>query len=131
MITSRACGEVPIGYGAAITEERAIWREKYSEQKLKANFLKDSPAYLTATAHLGVHDMYGAPSSIAVTALLGNGTRTNFYVVRHASFTSTHNTQYTLALLTSIGDMKIAQLGSHPTLIPNSSPQITMLAAST
>ncbi|KAJ5706029.1 hypothetical protein N7536_001718 [Penicillium majusculum] len=109
-------GHTSYDYGAAITEERAIWREKYSEQKLEANFLKVSPAYLTATAHLGLNGTYGAPSSIAVTALLGNGTRTNFYVVRHANFTSTENTQYTLALLTSIGDIEIPQLGGHLTL---------------
>lgn len=109
-------GHTSYDYGAAITEERAIWREKYSEQKLEANFLKVSPAYLTATAHLGVNGTYGAPSSIAVTALLGNGTDTNFYVVRHANFTSTENTQYTLALLTSIGDIEIPQLGGHLTL---------------
>ncbi|KAJ5413180.1 hypothetical protein N7465_005485 [Penicillium sp. CMV-2018d] len=109
-------GHTSYDYGAAITEERAIWREKYSEQKLEANFLKVSPAYLTATAHLGVNGTYGAPSSVAVTALLGNGTRTNFYVVRHANFTSTDNTQYTLALLTSIGEIKIPQLRGHLTL---------------
>ncbi|KAJ5969663.1 hypothetical protein N7501_005911 [Penicillium viridicatum] len=109
-------GHTSYDYGAAITEERAIWREKYSEQKLEANFLKVSPAYLTATAHLGVNGTYGAPSSIAVTALLGNGTRTNFYVVRHANFTSTDNTQYTLALLTSIGEIKIPQIRGHLTL---------------
>ncbi|KAJ5177637.1 uncharacterized protein N7500_000336 [Penicillium coprophilum] len=109
-------GHTSYDYGAAITEERAIWREKYSEQKLEANFLKVSPAYLTATPHLGVNGTYGAPSSISVTALLGNGTRTNFYVVRHADFTSTENTQYTLALSTSIGDINIPQLGGHLTL---------------
>lgn len=109
-------GHTSYDYGSAITEERAIWREKYSEQKLEANFLKASPAYLTATPHLGVNGTYGAPSSIAITTLLGNGTRTNFYVVRHADFTSTDNTQYTLALLTSIGDVEIPQLGGHLTL---------------
>jgi Beta-galactosidase, domain 2./Glycosyl hydrolases family 35. len=109
-------GHTSYDYGSAITEERAIWREKYSEQKLEANFLKVSPAYLTATPHLGVNGTYGAPSSIAVTPLLGNGTRTNFYVVRHADFTSADNTQYTLALLTSIGDIEIPQLGGHLTL---------------
>ncbi|KAJ5951939.1 uncharacterized protein N7479_010352 [Penicillium vulpinum] len=109
-------GHTSYDYGAAITEERAIWREKYSEQKLEANFLKVSPAYLTATPHLGANGTYGAPSSIAVTALLGNGTRTNLYVVRHADFTSTDNIQYTVELSTSIGDIKIPQLEGHLTL---------------
>ncbi|OQE44287.1 hypothetical protein PENCOP_c002G08254 [Penicillium coprophilum] len=109
-------GHTSYDYGAAITEERAVWREKYSEQKLEANFLKVSPAYLTATPHLGGNGTYGAASSISVTALLGNGTRTNFYVVRHADFTSMDNTKYTLALSTSIGDIKLPQLGGHLTL---------------
>ncbi|KAJ5807330.1 hypothetical protein N7447_010786 [Penicillium robsamsonii] len=99
-------GHTLYDYGAAITEEKAIWREKYSEQKLEANCLKVSPAYLTPTPYLGANGTYGAPSSIAVTALLRNGTRTNFYVVRHADFTSTDNTQHTLALPTSIGDIR-------------------------
>ncbi|KAJ5491994.1 Glycoside hydrolase family 35 [Penicillium expansum] len=106
-------GHTSYDYGAAITEERAIWREKYSEQKLEANFLKVSPAYLTATPRLGVNGTYGAPPSIAVTALLGNGTQTNFYVVRHADFTSTGSTQYTLTLSTSIGHVEIPQLGGY------------------
>ncbi|KAJ5804471.1 uncharacterized protein N7518_000774 [Penicillium psychrosexuale] len=89
-------GHTSYDYGAAITEERTIWREKYSEQKLEANFLKVSPGYLTQ--------------------LLILETRTNLYVVRHADFTSIDNTWYTLTLLTSIGDIKIPQLGGHLTL---------------
>jgi beta-galactosidase len=51
-----------------------------------------------------------------VTAFLGNGTSTNFYVIRHADFTSIDNTEYTLVLPTSIGDIKIPHLGGHLTL---------------
>lgn len=109
-------GYTSYDYGAAITEERAIWREKYSEQKLEANFLKVSPAYLTATPELGVNGTYGAPDTIAVTALMGNGTQTNFYVVRHADFTSTDKTQYSLKLTTSIGRITVPQLGGYLTL---------------
>ncbi|KAG0157680.1 hypothetical protein PDIDSM_4865 [Penicillium digitatum] len=109
-------GHTSYDYGAAITEERAIWREKFSEQKLEANFFKVSPAYLTAIPHLGVNGTYGAPFSLAVTPLLGNGTRTNLYVVRHADFTSTGSTQYTLTLSTSVGQIEIPQLGGHLTL---------------
>jgi hypothetical protein len=109
-------GHTSYDYGAAITEERATWREKYSEQKLEANFLKASPAYLTATPQLGVNGTYGTPSTIAVTALIGNGTQTNFYVVRHADFTLTIKTQYTLSLRTSVGTVKIPQLGGRLTL---------------
>jgi beta-galactosidase len=37
-------GYASYDYGAALTEERSIWREKYSEEKLEANFLKVSSA---------------------------------------------------------------------------------------
>lgn len=104
-------GDTSYDYGAAIAEDRTISREKYSEQKLEANFLKVSPAYLTATSHLGVNGSYGTPAAIAVTPLIGNGTQTNFYVVRHADFTSIDKTQYTLTLATSVGNITIPQLG--------------------
>ncbi|KAF2632356.1 glycoside hydrolase family 35 protein [Macroventuria anomochaeta] len=44
----------PLGYtsydmGAAISEDRQLVREKYSELKLQANYLRSSPAYLTAS----------------------------------------------------------------------------------
>ncbi|KAJ5757703.1 uncharacterized protein N7511_006397 [Penicillium nucicola] len=109
-------GDTSYDYGAAIAEDRTVLREKYSEQKLEANFLKVSPAYLTATSYLGVNGSYGAPAEIAVTSLIGNGTQTNFYVARHADFTSTDKTQYTLTLTTSIGNITIPQLGGQLTL---------------
>ncbi|PCG90900.1 Glycoside hydrolase, family 35 [Penicillium occitanis (nom. inval.)] len=109
-------GYTSYDYGAAISEDRSLRREKYSEQKLQANFLKVSPAYLTATPIVGVNGSYGAPDTIAVTPLLGNGTNTNFYVVRHATFTSLDTTQYTLDLSTSIGNVTIPQLGGTLTL---------------
>lgn len=104
-------GYTSYDYGAAITEDRRVWREKYSEQKLEANFLKVSPAYLTATPIPGGNGSYGAPASIAVTPLLGNGTNTNFYVVRHADFTSLANAEYTITVPTSQGNVTIPQLG--------------------
>ena len=110
-------GYTSYDYGAAITEERGAWREKYSEEKLQANFLKVSPAYLTATPVLGSNGSYGAPASIAVTPLLGNGTKTNFYVVRHADFSSTDNTNYTITVPTSAGNVTIPQLGGGLSLI--------------
>lgn len=83
---------------------------------MEANFLKVSPAYLTATPGLGINGSYGAPASIAVTPLYGNDTRTNFYLVRHANFSSTSNTEYTLHLPTSIGNLSIPQIGGHLSL---------------
>ncbi|KAJ5612956.1 hypothetical protein N7510_006150 [Penicillium lagena] len=104
-------GYTSYDYGAALTEERAIWREKYSEEKLEANFLKVSSAYLTATPALGVNGSYGVPDTIAVTPLNGNGTETNFYVIRHADFSSVNNTQYKITVPTSVGNVTIPQLG--------------------
>ncbi|RDW74825.1 beta-galactosidase-1 [Coleophoma cylindrospora] len=104
-------GYTSYDYGAAITEDRHVWREKYSEIKLEANFLKVSPAYLTATPGNGANGSFGTPSDIAITPLFGNGTRTKFYVVRHADFTSTANTTYTLNLSTSEGHLSIPLLG--------------------
>ncbi|KUL82910.1 hypothetical protein ZTR_10382 [Talaromyces verruculosus] len=109
-------GYTSYDYGAAITEDRGLRREKYSEQKLQANFLKVSPAYLTSTSVVGVNGTYSVPITIAVTPLLGNGTKTNFYVVRHADFTSLNTTQYTIHLPTSIGNITIPQLGGSLTL---------------
>ncbi|KAL1962756.1 hypothetical protein VTN77DRAFT_9210 [Rasamsonia byssochlamydoides] len=104
-------GYTSYDYGAAIAEDRSIWREKYSEQKLQASFLKVSPAYLTATPGNAADGSYTSTDAIAVTPLFGNGTRTNFYVVRHADFTSTANTTYRLSVSTSAGNVTIPQLG--------------------
>lgn len=100
-------------YGAAITEDRHVWREKYSEEKLEANFLKVSPAYLTATpGHAANGSMYVHNTAIASTPVFGsNEPPTNFYVVRHANFTSLDNTTYTLHVPTSEGNITVPQLG--------------------
>ncbi|KAM0150457.1 hypothetical protein ACHAQE_008959 [Botrytis cinerea] len=110
-------GYTSYDYGASITEDRQVWREKYSEMKLEANFLKASAAYLTATAGHGENGTFGVPAEIAVTPLFGainkgtNGTRTNFYVVRHADFTSLARTSYKFTINTSHGNITIPQLG--------------------
>jgi hypothetical protein len=109
-------GYTSYDYGAAISEDRHIWREKYAEMKLEANFLKVSPAYLTATPLVGANGSYGAPPTIAVGPLIGNGTQTNFYVIRHADFTSMNSTNYSLDLSTSVGQITIPQLGGCFTL---------------
>lgn len=104
-------GYTSYDYGAAITETREVWRENFSEQKLQASFLKAYQAYLTAKPGIGRNGSFGAPASIAVTPVLGNGTGTNFFVVRHADFTSWNSTQYTLSLPISSGNVTIPQLG--------------------
>ncbi|KAF7912608.1 uncharacterized protein EAF01_001629 [Botrytis porri] len=110
-------GYTSYDYGASITEDRQVWREKYSEMKLEANFLKASPAYLTATTGHGENGTFGVPAEIAVTPLFGainkgtNDTRTNFYVVRHADFTSFARTLYNFTITTSHGNITIPQFG--------------------
>lgn len=105
-------GYTSYDYGAAITEDRYIWREKYSETKLQANFLKVSDAYLTATPGNASNGSYASTDAITVTPLFGNNkTQTNFYVTRHADFTSTENTPYRLSVSTSLGNITIPQLG--------------------
>ncbi|CAD6443312.1 d050c883-7502-4bd3-b503-f4eb7cc8b717 [Sclerotinia trifoliorum] len=115
-------GYTSYDYGASITEDRQIWREKYSEMKLEANFLKASAAYLTTTAGHGANGSYGVPAEIAVTPLFSainetNGTRTNFYVVRHANFTSLARTLYNLTVTTSRGNITIPQIGGSLVMI--------------
>ncbi|PIG88964.1 beta-galactosidase [Aspergillus arachidicola] len=103
-------GYTSYDYGASIAEDRTITREKYSEQKLQANFFKVSSAYLTATSGTGKNGSYTDNPRIAVTPLVGNGTKTNLYVVRHADFTFTGNARYRMTVSTSIGNVTIPQL---------------------
>jgi hypothetical protein len=103
-------GYTSYDYGAAITEDRQVWRESYSEMRLEATFLKGSPAYLTATPGNVSTDVYTTTKSISVTPLFGNGTKTNFYILRHTDFTSTANTSYSLKVPASIGSVTIPQL---------------------
>lgn len=109
-------GDTSYDYGASITENRHVWREKYSEEKLEANFFKVSPAYLTSTAGNASNGSYASTDSIAVTPLFGTDTRTNFYISRQANITSTSNTTYKLTVDTSVGNVTIPQLGGQLTL---------------
>ena len=102
-------GDSSYDYGAAISEDRRLYREKYSEQKLQANFFKVSPAYLTAVAGNATNGTYVSTADINVAPVFGN--TTNFYIVRHADFTSTNKTSYQLTVPTSQGFKTIPQLG--------------------
>ncbi|KAI1391999.1 glycoside hydrolase family 35 protein [Hypoxylon trugodes] len=104
-------GDTSYDYGAAIKENRHIWREKYSEEKLQANFFKVSPAYLTAVAGNSSNGSYVSTDQIATTPVFGTKSRTNFYIVRHADWTSTDTTKYKLIVPTSAGNLSIPQLG--------------------
>lgn len=52
-----------------------------------------------------------------MTLHLANGTKSDFYVTRHAGFSSLENTQYTSTVSTSQGNVTIHQLGGN--LSPN------------
>ncbi|KAK2061556.1 family 35 glycosyl hydrolase [Colletotrichum caudatum] len=99
-------GYTSYDYGAAITEERGIGREKFSELKLEAQFLKVSPAYLTATPYNSTVGVYSNATDITVTPLLGNSTG-SFFVVRHSNYSSLATTEYTLRLPTSEGNITV------------------------
>ncbi|KAL9034838.1 MAG: hypothetical protein Q9214_006861, partial [Letrouitia sp. 1 TL-2023] len=108
-------GYTSYDYGAVIAEDRTITREKYSEAKLEANFLKASPAYLTAVSGNYSNGSFVDTKSIATTQLTGDVT--NFYVVRHAAYNSRVSTDYRLTVPTSQGNVSIPQLS--PTLTLN------------
>ena len=105
-------GYTSYDYGAAITEARLVSREKYSEVKLEANFLKVSPAYLTATAEQTTNGAYVNTKAIAtsrLTSKLNNGKTTAFYVVRQARYNSLSSQNYRLQVSTSAGHFDIPQ----------------------
>ncbi|KAK4570053.1 hypothetical protein LTR86_003023 [Recurvomyces mirabilis] len=102
-------GPTSYDYGAAIKEDRTVWREKYSEAKLEAQFFAVSPAYLTANAANSTEPGIASSADVVATPLYGN--KTNFYVVRHADFRSVAATMYNLTAKTSIGVVTIPRLG--------------------
>ena len=69
-------------YAAVIREDRRVDREKYSEAKLLASFVESVPAYITATPGNLTNGTYTDTSALSVTPLFGNGSNTNFYVIR-------------------------------------------------
>ncbi|KAL8950628.1 MAG: hypothetical protein Q9222_003359 [Ikaeria aurantiellina] len=107
-------GYTSYDYGAVIAEDRTVAREKYSEMKLQANFLKVSLAYLTANPGNASNGSFVDSAAIATTQLKSN--LTTFYVVRHAAYNSLNSTTYALTVPTSIGTLTIPQLGSVLTL---------------
>nr|POE72434.1 putative beta-galactosidase a [Quercus suber] len=104
-------GYTSYDYGAVITEDRLVEREKYSEAKLQANFLQASPAYLTAVyqGQIPVDGSFTHNNDLATTALYGE--KTKFFVVRHAAYQSLDTTTYTITLPTSQGNITVPQLG--------------------
>jgi hypothetical protein len=90
-------------------------REKYSELKLQGQFLKVSPGYITTAAGNLTQGVYSDNNDIVVTPLLAQGNG-HFFVVRHANYSSTDSTSYTVKLPTSAGELTIPQQGGSLTL---------------
>jgi hypothetical protein len=102
-------------YGAQITEERQVWREKYSEVKLQANFFHVSPAYLEA-------DRFNASleytNTDAITVTPAKTETTKFYISRHTKYDTTDSVPYKLTVETvNHGEIEVPQLGG--TLVLN------------
>lgn len=91
-------------------------REKYSEMKLQAQFLKASPDYLTAVPVPLSTTVYTENADIAVTPLIGSESPSSFYVVRHDVYNSTETTTYSLKISTSKGNLTVPRLGGKLTL---------------
>ncbi|KIY02701.1 uncharacterized protein Z520_01166 [Fonsecaea multimorphosa CBS 102226] len=110
-------GYTSYDYAAAISENRQVDRQKYSETKLISNFIKASPAYLTAEPRqLNTTSVFTNTSDLTVTSVGGNGSATTFYIVRHYNYSDLSPTFYKLSLPTSSGNLTIPQLGGTLTL---------------
>jgi hypothetical protein len=98
----------------AIKEDRTVSREKYSELKLEAQFMKVSPGYLVAVPQPLSSNQYSTNSALSTTPVTGpNG---SFWVIRHTDYASTASSTYSLMLTTSAGTLKVPQLGGSLTL---------------
>ncbi|KAJ4296789.1 hypothetical protein N0V90_006837 [Kalmusia sp. IMI 367209] len=92
-------GYTSYDYAAPIAEDRQVNREKYSEQKLQANFFKVSPAYLTAERGRLSTTQWTNNPDITVTDATNNNTK--FYFVRHTKYNTLDSTSYKLTIQTS------------------------------
>ena len=102
-------------YGAAIAENREVDREKYSEAKLIGNFLRVSPAILTTSVG-SPNNSFASTAAITVNSLYGNGTKTNFHLIRATDETQDTSISYAFTAPTSKGQITIPQLGGSLTL---------------
>lgn len=110
-------GYTSYDYAASMSENRQVDRQKYSELKLIANFVKVSTAYLTASPQaLNTTSVFADTADLTVTSLANNESATRFYIVRHFNYSSLDSTSYKLLLPTSAGNLTIPQLGGSLTL---------------
>ncbi|WYZ36897.1 hypothetical protein EsH8_II_000403 [Colletotrichum jinshuiense] len=101
-------GYTSYDYGAQITEERLVNREKYSETKLQSNFLHVSPAYLEADRH---NSSLEWTNNDAITVTPATTDTTKFYIARHTQYDSLETVAYRLKVKTAkYGDFEVPQL---------------------
>jgi hypothetical protein len=100
-------------YGAVITEDRGVLRQKYSEAKLIATFIVSSPEYLEATPEPRfTTGVYTTSKAVAVTRLRGE--KTQFLVLRHDDYhirNSTAKYRIKLPKNARAGDLTVPQNG--------------------
>ncbi|TEA09861.1 putative beta-galactosidase A [Colletotrichum sidae] len=75
-------GYTSYDYGAQVTEERLVNREKYSESKLQANFLHVTPAYLEADRF---NSSLEFTNNEAITVTPATTNTTKLYITRQVS----------------------------------------------
>ncbi|KAJ6015375.1 beta-galactosidase [Penicillium herquei] len=101
--------------GAAISEDRQVIREKYSELKLQAGFLQASSAtYLISQPDNGSYGVYTDSTTLATTRLTSN--TSSFYIVRHGELADDSTVLYRLKVATSVGNVSVPQLGGNLSL---------------
>jgi hypothetical protein len=102
-------GYTSYDYAAPIREDRQVDREKYSELKLQANFLKVSPAYLTASRGNASDVTWTTSSDLTVTPASGEN-NSKFYFLRHSQYNSLASTSYKLNIpTTAFGNITVPQ----------------------
>ncbi|KAL3431424.1 glycoside hydrolase superfamily [Aspergillus tetrazonus] len=91
--------------GAAISENRLVTREVYSELKLQANFLLASPIYLTMMPENAALGVYTDRTDLQVIRLSED--LTAFHIVHHHDLASRDSSYYALNVRTSLGSLTI------------------------
>ncbi|KAM0415981.1 hypothetical protein ACHAPT_013080, partial [Fusarium lateritium] len=104
-----AKGYTSYDVGAAISENRALDREKYSELKLQGYFLQSSPSYLTSSPDNGTFGHFTDSRAVVVTQLKAR--KGGYYIARQADHESLASVQYSLTIPTSKGRFTVPQLG--------------------
>ncbi|KAL0935658.1 beta-galactosidase [Colletotrichum truncatum] len=101
--------------GSPIDENRQVIREKYSELKLQANFLRSSPTWSVAQPANGSYGVYTDTDALVVTPLFAQPSGA-FYVVGHAAYASQDVVSYRLRVSTQEGNFTLPLLGGNLTL---------------